>query len=1072
MAVRFLVKMWFAITRIGITDRLDPSEARRISYVNYIGLLSLVYLVVRVSLSLSQPPYAFKLFCTSVLPLSILYCNSLHFYKTAKFAAFFAWVTSVFYFSYFYLGGFHGGTYVVLFSAVLWPFMLFNPTQMRSIFICLGYLIFCFVLLITLQYVHPLPVRVELNMNVVRVSTTILTVIFLLLISWYFLSSTVAAEDKLRRNARQMQLITDISPAYIAYVSADDLRYRFVNRRFEKSYGIHKKDIVGERIQDVIGQQNYQFALPYIEQVREGRAVSYENVFPVKEGKRWIMVNYVPDLDQDGSVRGIVVMSHDITEQKTIEENLRQSELRFRSLFENMIEGVAVHELIYDKNGSPVDYRILSVNPMFETHTQIKSEDAIGRTASDLYEASPPPFFDIYSNVALTGVPDEMEVYFEPMEKYFHISIFSPAPNQFVTVFDNISARKIAQQEMQRANEYLENVLESSPDGICIVDKDGRFLNWNTAAAELYGFSYKELENKSYREFYPDETKLADMLAQLRQNGFIRKYEIEMKVKDGSIVPFELSISLLTDEEDTTIGSVCIARDLSETKRTLTKLTKAYDELRKVKDLAEAANTAKSVFLANMSHELRTPLNAILGFSELMKRDPQVSAGQLVHLDTICRSGEHLLSLINDVLEFSKIEAGKLVAHKDVFDLHRLLLGLEEMFSLRAGQKGLFLEMNLDEEVPRYIFTDQNKLRQILINLLGNAIRYTNFGEISLAVSNREKPGDDNSRRYMLLFEIIDTGIGIPEEEQEKIFDAFFQTGDSSASRQGAGLGLSICRHFVHKMGGDIFVESSVGKGSRFAFTLPVQSALAQELRSSETIGKVIAVKNESGGAEDRPFRILVVDDHKDNRDLLRLLLEQVGFAVKDAENGDAAVAVNESWRPHLIWMDMRMPVMNGYDATRRIRAQNSSCAPVIIALTASAFEEDRAKVLDAGCDDFVRRPFRESEIFEKVKEHLPLSYIYEDIPGAADDNRPQMSQESIAQALHKLPEELVTKLRSAAELSDMEKMEQTVAEIGREHEALARVLAEYIDSFQYDIIVALLEDGLHDNKTGWRKSQ
>lgn len=476
---------------------------------------------------------------------------------------------------------------------------------------------------------------------------------------------------------------------------------------------------------------------------------------------------------------------------------------------------------------------------------------------------------------------------------------------------------------------------------------------------------------------------------------------------------------------------------------------------------AEVANRTKSTFLANMSHELRTPLNAIIGFSQLMSRDPHFSKEHRENLSIINRSGEYLLELINDVLELSKIEAAHNVSSETAFDFHATLDNLEEMIRLKTERKHLHLLFERHENVPRYIKSDEKKLRQTLLNLLGNAIKFTEEGQIVLRIRADRKPEvTEKNNGFSLHFEVEDTGPGIPAEEHETLFEAFTQANDGLRKQEGAGLGLSICKQFVGQLGGHIFVESVVGKGSRFSFTLPVRPASVTELRATELQQKVAGIKIDGLGAADYPFRVLVVDDHTENRILLRLLLEQVGFDVKVAENGEEAVAINESWHPHFIWMDMRMPVMNGYDATRKIRENSSAHSPVIVALTASAFEEDRSRVLEAGCDDFVRRPFRESEIFEKMREHLGLSYIYEKALAIPDESCVQMTHESLLQALSGLPEKLVVELRSAAELSDMEKMEQTVVEIGKRDKNLAGVLEEFIESFQYDVIVSLLDDG------------
>ncbi|MCP4579124.1 MAG: response regulator, partial [Deltaproteobacteria bacterium] len=355
---------------------------------------------------------------------------------------------------------------------------------------------------------------------------------------------------------------------------------------------------------------------------------------------------------------------------------------------------------------------------------------------------------------------------------------------------------------------------------------------------------------------------------------------------------------------------------------------------------AEKANRAKSEFLANMSHELRTPLNAILGFSELMRRDSGITREQLNNLETIGRSGEHLLSLINDVLEFSKIEAGRIVPNQETFDLHRLLLGLEEMFGLRARQKGLSLVFDQGADVPQYIRADQNKLRQILINLLGNAVKFTETGGITLSVKKKEPNEEMQTGGCFLRFEVVDTGVGIPFEDQSKIFDAFFQTNVQRVSYQGTGLGLPISRKFVDLMGGALTVNSKEAKGSSFTFDIPVELADSADAESSQLTRRVIAI------TEDQPvFRLLVVEDDEASRDLLVKLLRTVGFEVQDAVNGQDAIEVWENWQPHLIWMDMRMPIMDGYEATSRIKNLPDGKDTIIIALTASAFEEDHHKV-------------------------------------------------------------------------------------------------------------------------------
>lgn len=512
-------------------------------------------------------------------------------------------------------------------------------------------------------------------------------------------------------------------------------------------------------------------------------------------------------------------------------------------------------------------------------------------------------------------------------------------------------------------------------------------------------------------------------------------------------------------------------------------------ELQKAALAAEVANKAKSVFLANMSHELRSPLNSILGFAQLLMRSSTLDPKDKDNVEIISRSGEHLLTLINNVLDLSKIEAGRTVLNEINFDLRRLLEDLEQMFCLKAEDKGLQLVFDLPADLPQYVRTDEVKLRQCLINLLNNAIKFTSEGGVSVRVRKQKARSTEleNSQQEIsclgdlqdpekinlsakhicadflfLEFEIEDTGAGIPAVEIDTIFEAFTQIKNQNKYQEGTGLGLAITRSFIQLMGGEIVVRSEVGNGTIFSFDVAVSSVDAAEVETKQQM------RREIGLEPNQPrYRILIVDDKWDNRQLMIGLLSSLDFELKEASNGIEAVDIWEVWQPHLIWMDVRMPVMDGCEATRKIRFQESQKQgeltidrTAIIAITASTFEEERSLILEAGCDDFVRKPFREKIIFEKMAELIGVRYIYEEEPlqlAAAVSVEP-VSEFSLTQDLSTMPQEWIEEMYEAAQSIDNEKILQLISQIPPARDSLGQTLKDWASIFRCDRIIDLIE--------------
>ena len=474
---------------------------------------------------------------------------------------------------------------------------------------------------------------------------------------------------------------------------------------------------------------------------------------------------------------------------------------------------------------------------------------------------------------------------------------------------------------------------------------------------------------------------------------------------------------------------------------------------------AEAANQAKSRFLANMSHELRTPLNAILGFSQLMSRDPSITAPQQESLDIINHSGEHLLNLINDVLEMSKIEAGKITLNNTQFDLHRLLQTIQGMFKIKAETKGLWFQFLLADNLPQYIVGDSRKLRQLLINLLSNAVKFTQTGGVTLrAFSCQSSRSLDNKvKKVKLCFEVSDTGKGIAPDELNQLFNPFVQTASGIRSEGGTGLGLSISRQFAELMGGTIQATSILGEGSTFAFNIQA------ELVDSPPVKILSPNKQIEQLAPGQPdYRIVVVDDHYTNRLALFKLLQSVGFQPRTAKNGIEAIALWEKWQPDLIWMDMRMPAMDGYEATRHIKSHSRDQQTIIIALTASVFEEQREKILAAGCDDFVLKPFPEQIIFDKLTKHLGVKFTYarksNNLRNISEDKKTKLL--SFAD-LSSLAPDLVSQLNQAAIAVDAEQIERLIVQIPDSHQHINQAIGEMLARYDFDAIINLTESSV-----------
>jgi PAS domain S-box-containing protein len=614
-----------------------------------------------------------------------------------------------------------------------------------------------------------------------------------------------------------------------------------------------------------------------------------------------------------------------------------------------------------------------------------------------------------------------------------------------ISILYDITDRKRAEEALRRSEEKFSKIFHSNPNPMTISRvTDGCILDANTSALEFFDAQTADVLGKTSFELnlWADLEHREQVFQKLQQYQIVRSFECDFRNRKG-----EIRTVLFSAEMIEVNGQICLAstmNDISDRRQAEVALQQATLD-------AEAANQAKSRFLSNMSHELRTPLNSILGFTQLMNRDLSLSTTQRDQLDIINRSGEHLLEMINDVLDMAKIEAGRIDINLNGFDLHRLLKTLERMFSIRVFAKGITLKIELSYNVPQFISTDEGKLRQILINLIGNAIKFTHEGQIWVRVRFLENHKSEQNTAMLLSFDVEDTGIGIVSTELDSIFEAFVQSKQSSSDMQtGTGLGLAICREFVQLLGGDISVASKPGQGSLFQFYLPVE-AVSEPLLLPEP--QVVGV-----APRQKEYRILTVDDHRESRQLMAQLLEPLGFSVRDAHNGQEALTVCQNWKPHLIWMDMQMPAMDGYTATRQIKAnlQNNT---IVIALTASALEEDTDIILGTGCDAIIRKPFREAEILQVLTQYLGIHFAVQAPSQSVSKSGIRQPMDALAlESLQTMPKEWIAQVHQAAQKVDNTVLLSLINQVSEAHWELRENLVHLVQNFRCDVIFELTE--------------
>ncbi|TVR09777.1 MAG: PAS domain S-box protein [Phormidium sp. GEM2.Bin31] len=903
-------------------------------------------------------------------------------------------------------------------------------------------------------------------------------------ITWYGYLQDItrqkAIEETLRQSEQQLaKLIDNLND--LIFIADRDGTFNYVSHNFELIMGYPKNELLNQPFSQFIHPDDLAICIEVFEKALRGensRGTEYRVLH--KDGNYyWHSGNGSPLTNENGDIVGCLGVGRYVHEKKQAETALRQKEIHLELALQGSQTGtwdwnLKTQEIVFDEKqwkaflggcDEPKASRLIT-QPLSEWQDRIHPDDQAQVNQAILAHLAGET--ELFSHEYRVRCQNNSYKWMFAQGKVVEWDE-AGQPQRFMGIYQDVSQRKANEIALTELSQQLKKAQEVANLGYWSFDLASEKITWSQEVFNIFGITPDQGEPtyaEHLKQYHPEDLPQILEHIEAAHRGISQQYDFRLVRPKGEIryCHTRLEVEVHNGKATRLFGTVM---DITERKQQEVIIQQALSA-------ADTANRAKSQFLANMSHELRTPLNAILGFTDMMSHDPEIPTEQQGYLNIIHQSGEHLLQIINDILEISKIEAGKVELNPVPFNFAQLLQSLEYLFRTQIDKKGINLTIISDTGLPKFIKTDELKLRQTLINLISNGIKFTQKGEVRLQVRPKDLQSqtspDSSSGSLSIEFTIADTGPGIAPEELSQLFEAFSQTETGKASKQGTGLGLAISRKFIQMMGGDIHVSSTLGAGTVFTFDIQAQPVQLKTTSVSTPPPRIIHLSPET-----EPPRILIVDDIEESRLLLRSLLRNVGFHIQEARQGEEALNLWETWQPQLILMDLQMPVLDGYEATRQLRQREAtdrsgtSYPPrrtPIIALTANLFAQEQQAATFAGCDRLIAKPFSEQELLKTIGTYLNLQYLYENkIVYDRGECAKTSFGESPLEGLAQMPKSWLMELQQYTKLGSDDLIFSLIARSLREdcpaEQSLAERILQLTRNFQFARLNELIDECL-----------